>query len=79
MFAIVPLSGTCLHMAFDTSLAGVVSGCRRGVDVENLRQECVAGCTLPCIGQRPPSSIEHVLRTGAAGVVISGARDRAAR
>lgn len=50
----------------------IVFGCQHGVDVEALSADDVTGYNLLCIGLLPPSFIDYALRSGAAGVVISG-------
>ena len=49
-------------------------GCEHGVDVRAFAADDVATLLLPCIGMLPPAFIEHALRHGAAGVLLSGCR-----
>ncbi len=55
----------------------IVFGCEHGIDVENLHEDDVTGYNLLCIGLLPPSFIDYALRSGAAGVVISGCAEGA--
>jgi ferredoxin/coenzyme F420-reducing hydrogenase delta subunit len=50
----------------------VAFGCDHGVDTSRLRGADVAAFSLACTAQLPPAFIEHTLRSGAAGVLVSG-------
>jgi len=49
-------------------------GCKPGADIQLHAADDVAPLVLPCIGMLPPAFIEHALRQGAAGVLLSGCR-----
>ena len=54
----------------------MVFGCDNAANVEELRSECVAVFSLPCIAMLPPSFIEYALREGHIdGVLITGCRE----
>ncbi len=52
----------------------VVFGCGEGADVSRLAGGDVASFSLICIGMLPPSFVEYALRSGAAGVLVTGCR-----
>ena len=52
----------------------VVFGCDRGARVAQLAGTGVACVSLICTGMLPPSFVEYALRSGAAGVLVSGCR-----
>lgn len=55
----------------------IAFGCKHGLDVEHLGEPDVTGYNLLCTGLLPPSFIEYALRSGAAGVIISGCAEGA--
>lgn len=52
----------------------VVFGCDRGADVATLKGKDLASFSLICTGMLPPSFVDYALRSGAAGVVVTGCR-----
>ncbi len=52
----------------------VVFGCAQGADVMQMVGADVAGLSLPCAGNLPPSFVEYALRGGAGGVLVTGCR-----
>jgi coenzyme F420-reducing hydrogenase delta subunit/NAD-dependent dihydropyrimidine dehydrogenase PreA subunit len=53
----------------------VVFGCQCGADVARLAAPDTAAVPLLCTGMLPPSFIEYALRSGAAGVLVTGCRE----
>ncbi|MCC6193900.1 MAG: hydrogenase iron-sulfur subunit [Burkholderiales bacterium] len=55
----------------------VVFGCparRGGADLAQLPDERTAAVSVQCAGQLPPSLLDHALRAGADGVLVTGCR-----
>jgi len=50
----------------------VAFGCAHGVDASRLAGVDVAALGLVCAGQLPPAFVDHALRSGAAGVLVTG-------
>jgi len=53
----------------------IVFGCDQGANVASLASEDLAIFSLICTGMLPPSFVEYALRSGAAGVLVTGCRD----
>jgi len=52
----------------------VIFGCDCAADIRKLDAPDVAGFSLLCTGQLPPSFVEYALRSGADGILITGCR-----
>ncbi len=76
----MPLNG--LRRKMESQLAAlkgdcriVVIGCDSGARVAALEATDVTSLSLICTGMLPPSFVEYALRSGAAGVLVTGCRE----